>query len=316
MNTTHKLLSWWRRPRRAALILFLACLFILTVHALSKNWHMLSQLVGMGDIAWNGEHRSPDNMLYGPKPLHRPGVPKLPGELYSKIIVTPQTQEEDASWIATELPDWDSAIYMVEDSTAEYHPPRNKGHEAMVYLSYIIDNYEQLPEIVAFIHSHRYSWHNEQVLGSDAAAMLRRLNLAHVMRRGYMNLRCSWAPGCPNWIRPGTLTGDHSKQEELLFARSWAEIFPNQAIPDILAQPCCGQFAVSRERIHSVPQSQFVLWRDWLLRTKHSDDISGRIWEYLWHVVFTGDNVVCPQEHICLCVGYGLCFGDGRKTEY
>ncbi|EED11420.1 conserved hypothetical protein [Talaromyces stipitatus ATCC 10500] len=248
------------------------------------------------------------NTLYAASPSYRPGMPKPQGDEYSKIIVTPQMQKEDTSWIATELPDWDSAIYMVEDPTAEHHPPMNKGREAMVYLSYIIDNYDRLPDIVAFIHSHQFSWHNEGVFGSNAATMLRRLNLSYVTRKGYMNLRCSWSPGCPSWIHPGTLKEDLTKQEEIVFARSWAEIFPNQPIPDVLAQPCCAQFAVSRERINSIPQLHFVLWRDWLLHTEQSDYISGRIWEHLWHVIFTGDNVVCPQEHLCLCDGYGLCF--------
>lgn len=99
-----------------------------------------------------------------------------------------------------------------------------------------------------------------------------------------------------------------------MLARSWGEIFPDDPIPDVLAQPCCAQFAVSRERILSIPKARFVYYRDWILRTELSDYISGRVWEYLWHVVFTGENVVCPKENVCYCDGYGVCFGG--EDEY
>ena len=40
--------------------------------------------------------------------------------------------------------------------------PVNKGQEAMAYLTYIIQNYNNLPESMAFIHSHQSSWHTPQ----------------------------------------------------------------------------------------------------------------------------------------------------------
>ena len=46
-----------------------------------------------------------------------------------------------------------------------------------------------------------------------------------------------------------------------------------------------------------------------------SDYISGRIWEYLWQVVFTGQNEHCPNQHICYCDGYGVCFEGEEEYE-
>jgi hypothetical protein len=224
-------------------------------------------------------------------------------------LVVPQAGFEDTEWIQYELPEWQPAVYVVDDLSAPLHPPKNKGHEVIVYLSYIIDHYDKLPDIVAFMHSHQFAWHNDEIFGGNAAEMLQRLNPARVVREGYMNLRCTWAPGCPDWLHPGTLEENEQKQEETMLARSWGEIFPDDPIPDVLAQPCCAQFVVSRERILATPKARFVYYRDWILRTELSDYISGRIWEYLWHVVFTGKNVVCPKEHICYCDGYGICFG-------
>lgn len=318
------------------------CFFFLTVRSLSRRWGDFSQVVGMGELAgaksspgttptssstpplviWNISNAQPglvsggDGVDVGGAAAkdHRsrpfvPGAPKPPGQPYAKMLVVPRTGQEDTSWIATELPDWQSAIYVADDPSAPLHPPKNKGHEVMVYLTYIIDNYENLPDLVAFMHSHQFAWHNDELMGSNAAEMLRRLNPARVMREGFMNLRCVWAPGCPDWMHPGTLKEDSEKQEETMLARSWSEIFPDDPIPKVLAQPCCAQFAVSRDRILSIPRARFVSYRDWLLRTELSDYISGRIWEYLWHVVFTGETIVCPLEHVCYCDGYGLCFG-------
>lgn len=122
-------------------------------------------------------------------------------------------------------------------------------------------------------------------------------------------MRCDWEPGCPSWMHPGTVEEDINKQEETMLAKSWSELFPLDPIPYTLAQPCCAQFAISKERIRSLPLARYVYYRDWLLRTSLSDYISGRVWEYVWQFVFTGQNVVCPDENVCLCDGFGVCFG-------
>jgi hypothetical protein len=100
-----------------------------------------------------------------------------------------------------------------------------------------------------------------------------------------------------------------------MLAKSWSELFPLDPIPNLLAQPCCAQFALSRDRIQALPLERYVFYRDWLLRTSLSDYISGRVWEYVWQFVFTGKAVVCPAEHICYCDGFGVCFGGADKYQ-
>ncbi|KAJ6104978.1 hypothetical protein N7486_003667 [Penicillium sp. IBT 16267x] len=305
--------------RRAVLSLglsFFVVLFFAARH-LTQPWSRLPQAVGLGDFVYPVGKNGTKNLngtvgyqtLYAPQPNFVPGIPKPPGVEYSKRLVVPRTKTEDVSWIDTELPDWDTAIYVANDPHAPLHPPSNKGHEVMVYLTYVIDYYDDLSDISVFIHSHQNAWHNDEIFGGDTAEMLRRLNLARVTREGYMNLRCGMAPGCPAWMHPGTTEEDEQKQEELMLARAWGELFPDDQVPSVLAQPCCAQFALSRERIRTIPRARFVYYRDWLLQTDLSDYIAGRIWEYLWQYVFTGEPVVCVEEHICLCDGYGICFG-------
>lgn len=298
---------------------FLLCLWGLYV--CSKQWKEMSQAVGLGDLAIKpsptpfGRFNISEvpKVPYAPRPQFSPGAIRPDDYEYTKTLVVPRTSYEDVSWMDSEIPGWDTAIYVVDDPSAALHPPKNKGHEVMVYLSYLIEHYDKLPDIIAFMHSHQFAWHNDDLLDGNSAEVLKRLRAERVIREGYMNLRCGWGPGCPDWMHPGTLEEDESKQEEILLARSWGEIFPDFPIPDVLAQPCCAQFAVSRDRVLAIPRSRFVFYRDWVLRTELSDFISGRIWEYLWHVVFTGQNVVCAEEHVCFCDGYGICFNDGDE---
>ncbi|KAJ9618516.1 hypothetical protein H2203_009113 [Taxawa tesnikishii (nom. ined.)] len=206
----------------------------------------------------------------------------------------------------------------------------NKGHEVMVYLTYIIDHYPNLADISIFMHAHRFAWHNNELQNNDAAWMLLDLDPSHVVRRGYFNLRCAWDPGCPDWLHPldpavpDTVSGSRTsemgrvaldKAEEPLMAAAFKELFPLDPVPKILSQPCCGQFALSRERIQAIPLARYVYFRDWLLRTELSDYLSGRVWEYLWHYLFTGRTVDCPSMRGCYCSGYGICFGGEMEFE-
>ena len=234
---------------------------------------------------------------------------KPPGSAYSRIVVIPRMQEDNVSWISEELPDIPTAIYTANNPKAPLHPPRNKGHEVMIYLTYIIDHYDSLPDIMIFMHAHRYTHHNADLLGFDAVQMIRRLSSDHVVRQGYVNMRCQWNPGCPEWLHPENATESLERQEEVVLEASWLELFPSEPLPRALGQPCCAQFAVSRERVRTIPLSSFVFYRDWVLRTPLSDYVSGRIWEYLWQFLFTGQSILCPAEYVCWCDAFGLCFG-------
>lgn len=303
--------------------------FYLTARGLSRSWRNASQVVGLGDYyaaypfsntntSWTGtfNHSSYDEKtLYAPQPNFIPGIPKPLGSEYTKMLVVPRTKKEDVSWIEKELPGWQTAIYVADDSRAPLHPPKNKGHEVMIYLSYCIDFYDELPDVAVFIHSHQEAWHNEEIFNGDTAEILRRLSLDRVIREGYMNTRCTHGPGCPDWMHPGAVVEDESKQEEVMLARAWGELFPDEPVPSVLAQPCCAQFAVSGDRIRTIPRSRFIFYRDWLLQTDLSDYIAGRIWEYLWQYVFTGQPVVCVEESVCLCDGYGFCFGGPAELQ-
>ncbi|KAL2152155.1 hypothetical protein VTH82DRAFT_5339 [Thermothelomyces myriococcoides] len=82
---------------------------------------------------------------------------------------------------------------------------------------------------------------------------------------------------------------------------------PGVSVPERVGVSCCSQFAVSREAVRARPREDYVRWRDWLLRTPLDDDLSGRVFEYMWHIIFGKDAVFCPSAAECYCNLYGMC---------
>lgn len=249
------------------------------------------------------------------RPVFVPGVAKGPAEDYTKTIVMARLESQDVSWVSQNLGQFNTSIYTVDQNNSQpgLKVPKNKGHEAMAYLTYIIDNYDQLPDVVLFFHPHQSTWHNNILLDMDSVKTIRRLNPARVTREGYFNARCHHDSGCPNWLhidRPKSQWDMVKKKEEPhLTSQVWHQLHPKDPIPAALSQPCCAQFAVSGQRIRTRPVSDYLQYRQWLLDTDLSDEFSGRILEYNWQYIFTGQGEFCPPQHECYCDGFGICFG-------
>jgi Protein of unknown function (DUF3431) len=86
-------------------------------------------------------------------PFYFPGTAKKDGEKYRQILVMGASEGQDIDWVKRDLPEIETAVYIMDNEDAPLHVPKNVGGDAMVYLTYIIDNYEKLPEIVLFFHS-------------------------------------------------------------------------------------------------------------------------------------------------------------------
>jgi hypothetical protein len=226
---------------------------------------------------------------------------------YSKTVVVGKLKGESVDWL-DEVPDIRKVVYAVDDERAALRVPKNKGNEAMVYLSYIIDHYDNLSDINIMMHAHRWAWHNNDLLDNDSAATLRRLDPARVQRDGYANLRCQWHPGCTSWLDTHARRPDEHRAEETALRAAWAALFPAHALPDALAQACCSQLAVSRERLRSLPRGEYERMRRWLAGTALADAVAGRVFEYAWQYVWAGRAVLCPGQHACHCGLYGACF--------
>lgn len=147
---------------------------------------------------------------------------------------------------------------------------------------YIIDNYENLPDVMLFIHSQRFQWHNDDPY-YDGVAMLRNFQVPYLLQQGYVNLRCVWTLGCPAEIHPLKDVHREDVHAGEYFKNGFEELFPDQPVPEEVGASCCAQFGVSRAQVLKRPKSDYERFRQWLVQTPLQDDLSGRIMEYSWH---------------------------------
>ena len=176
-------------------------------------------------------------------------------------------------------------MYSVDNDTWPLHTLKNKGREANVYLTYLVENYEKLPSTIAFVHPHEdgypRAWHTDADDHSNVKS-LSTLQTNFVQSNGYANLRCIATPGCPGDIQP--FREDHDEEDrraEHAIVDAWKQLFGNDDAPKVIGAPCCAQFAVSRNQVHKRPLEFYVGALKWLHETPHDDATSGRVFEYL-----------------------------------
>ena len=79
----------------------------------------------------------------------------------------------------------------------------------------------------------------------------------------------------------------------------WTDVFAatsgaaeaQERAPELVGAACCAQFAVSRDQVLARPLGDYERFREWIVETEKSDARSGRVLEFLWHVIFGKDAV-------------------------
>lgn len=237
-------------------------------------------------------------------------------------VVVAHTEAENISWTADLPAAFPVAArvsvqlfpYVADNASRPLHAPRNKGNEAGIYLSYLVDQYENLPDISFFIHAHNTSWHGEPVHSLSSGWAVSHMNLDEVQRRGLVNLRVQGpANGGFNFSAAAENAGN--RPENPYLAQAFTEMFSTDftrhdglEMPEVLAEPGCSQFAVSKKAIRARSKEDYARMRQWLYESELSDGIAGRIWENLWQWVFLRKGSDVPVEWKAVCVGWGVCF--------
>ncbi|KAI9653580.1 MAG: hypothetical protein M1831_005962 [Alyxoria varia] len=219
----------------------------------------------------------------------------------SKAIVAASLSGDNTTWIKEHLPEWEANVYgtvVMNDAGANLTVAKNKGNEASAYLTYLITHYHNLPHYMVFIHAKRYQWHNDDPM-YDHVPIIRNLRLAHVEKAGYTSLRCTWEPD--------------PKSDDGLFAiraaysTAFQQLFPSTNLPEKIGHPCCAQFAVSRARVVRNPVHHYEKVRQWVWETDLPAVRSGRVLEYMWHMLFGEAAVDCEGPKECFCQKFGHC---------
>lgn len=153
----------------------------------------------------------------------------------------------------------------------------NKGKEATAYLNYIINNYENLPNKIVFIHGHEYAWHQNSLYHLISTILRSRIE-----EYGYISLNNTF------------LSTDTNRDNVIkLLRKYWNEYFYNYLgkMPDKFMHDCCAQFIVQKELILKHPKEAYQKWYNLsniidANKEDEKDENYAIMLEYIWHIIF------------------------------
>ena len=209
------------------------------------------------------------------------------GELSKMLMVS--HYNEDLNWIDLFIGDKIPHIVYTRssDPLALRNFQRNKGREAIAYLRYIIEHYENLPSLIAFVHGHRTSGH--QTRPSDIVVALRAVRWN---KYPFMPLTGTMVTST---FELGTIDTVLTVNFEL-----WRDVLQQELgppPPNGIRTHCCATFIVRREAILRHSRDFYVRIFDYILSTNRSDQVTGHTLEYTWHIIF-GEK---PELHYEPC---------------
>jgi len=266
-------------------------------------------------------------------------------------LVVARVSKDDTTWLDKLSQKYHLCIYtadaVVSKTSKQPQIPANRGHVAMVYLTFLIDNYASIPTAGAvFVQGDRFSWHHDHP-EYDNADLLATLNFSEaIATQGYHNMRCDWSAGTcgghvlpqaskKNQMQAKASSADFRTIADALLPGAFAEILGSNTKDmheqvllghdDILRSQCCAQFVVSRESVLQHTRDEYIALRQWLLdgAAPNDDRVSSRILSQIWHVLFIKhelsmthhhgielamlNKLACPYAGDCYCRLYGKC---------
>lgn len=236
-------------------------------------------------------------------PKARGKCPNLSTTKKPALVVSHVAADGDTTWLTSLEDRYHLCIYNVDGPEDKEHSsksehqylqvPANRGHEAMAYLTFLIDNYAEIPAAGAvFVHGSRWAWHNDAP-DYDNKALLAALDIERALSvSGYHNLRCDWSSSTcvPSAPAQGSLEMKLQSKITPWSARAASDVALPKALAaifggsdgstsasnrlagrlhlgrtDTVRSQCCAQFVVSRERIWQHTKEEYIALRQWLL---------------------------------------------------
>ena len=243
---------------------------------------------GGGKPAHGGDGDSAPPVVHRPRSPLPPRYLRLPYRTVpgvgSRAIVVAH-HKEDVSWLPTYFPDFTPFVYAANDTDAPHHLVHPQGREAGAFLSFILDYYDDLPDLMAFVHAHResyHTWHN------DIVNALARVRWDRV--RGYVSLNALEHHS----VGPGDWNFDFA-------VANWRDLFGTALgdPPERIQGYCCAQFVVRRDDILAHPRAFY----EELYVAVFDEALMGvvdlpRVLEHTWHMIF-GQPAITPEVPPC-----------------
>jgi len=187
---------------------------------------------------------------------------------------------KDISWVNEITANVNIKIYSTSDPTKIYVTP-NKGMDANMYLRYIIDNYDDLPERTLFVHHHKEDWTQDFTL----PYIINNLNwnldnyFSICSRKNYGDVFII-DPRTKQWLKD-----------------VWFNFEKYIPFPDQLFYFAGTQFMCHRDLILQYPKSYWKQLLGWLLLSTLPDWLMGRIFEWTWHYILTKNPIEKPYKN-------------------
>jgi len=195
---------------------------------------------------------------------------------YTNVVVSRYNRNVDFVYRINNNKNINILIYDKENLTNPYNVPVNRGQEASVYLKYIADYYDQLPDYTFFIHDEEYAWHH-------SGSIIDKYQEAIASNKKYYNIndRCQW--NTPNMI-------DSNLYKELLewYSEYIEEYIPIEKVPNnkdfIYGYVGSAQFLVHKDIIRILPKEFYEKLYNWIITTDISSYKTSRFLEWTWHI--------------------------------
>jgi hypothetical protein len=256
-----------------------------------------------------------DAIPYGgrpnPLPWNPPRTrPATPGTTIQRLIIKVKLEGQDTAWLKELGPTWQHEYITIDPMYTHAHPEAHrpdKGRITNAYLTWIIENYNNLHETMVFMPPVD-AWEQDTF---DYRKALPKLQVPFVQQSGFVNLRCP-SHKSPTSCNDKALRPYNPSHEfrtlEVDIPETYKYFFSNSTdVPQHIATVLGAAFAVSKAQVQKRSLDDYLRYWTWLNTTKMDDDSSGLLFEYLWHVVFGKEAVFCPDPVECECNVYGRC---------
>jgi hypothetical protein len=195
------------------------------------------------------------------------------------VVVSRYNKNTDFVYNLKEITPVKIMVYDKCNPRNPYNVPVNIGREASVFLKYIIDHYNKLPEFTFFIHDEDRSWHHEGTIAE-------RFKEALDSNKMYYNINNAN-------LRSITHVRDSERELFLDYYKNYIqEYIPYEKIPEkdwFLSGKISAQFLVHKSLITNLPRKFYKRLYDYCTlpdqQTGHKGvELSAYFLEWTWHL--------------------------------
>jgi hypothetical protein len=195
------------------------------------------------------------------------------------VTIVTSHWKEDLTW----LKECEFPVVLIDKEGADltcFEPAwviPNKGLEASVYLKFIIERYNDLPENVAFIHGHETAHHHKH-----SRPLLELIRNANTSKYDFISLN--------HWYRDYVF---HDEPSYNVYFTQWWDVYTipykKPPVPGMMCFmfsniPVGAQFIVSKERILANPLELYKKWYNLLMTRDNPKEAI--FFEHMWYLIF------------------------------